>query len=465
MDGDSSGWLASGLLLFAPAVLGILFLGFAAAAEMAFASLNRNELRQMAAEQRRRGQFAEMLLAEPARLLSTLMVTKVLASAAVVVSATLLSRVYGWMGWWLAGAVLLLLVVQILGRAWVVSKEGPVAIALAPLVRVLALVLSPVTALLRRLGGGAVPKGTAPESVFLSEDGLRFLLHVSDEEAVIEDEEKELIASIFEFSDKLVREVMVPRIDMTAVSHEAPMLEALEVILKAGHSRIPVYRDSIDNIQGILYAKDLLKYLRDGRTDTPIGRVARPVYFIPESKKVDELLQELQQRKVHMAIVVDEYGGTAGLVTIEDLLEEIVGEIQDEYDAEEPTIETINSNEYLFDARVPIDEVNKLLGVELPDEGGDTLGGFIYSQLGKVPALGDRIEYRNVTMEVLSVNGRRIKQVRALLSPPSDEGGGSGTAERQPAGSGADGAADGDDQERANGHGRGAGILSFLSLF
>ena len=197
-----------------------------------------------------------------------------------------------------------------------------------------------------------MPKGVSPESVFLSEDGLRFLLHVSDEEAVIEDEEKEMIASIFEFSDKLVREVMVPRIDVTAVSCDAPMLQALEVILKAGHSRIPVYRDSIDNVQGILYAKDLLKYLRDGRTDTPIGRIARPAYFIPESKKVDELLQELQQRKVHMAVVVDEYGGTAGLVTIEDLLEEIVGEIQDEYDAEEPTVEAVNSYEYLFDARV-----------------------------------------------------------------------------------------------------------------
>jgi len=145
---------------------------------------------------------------------------------------------------------------------------------------------------------------------------------------------------------------------------------------------------------------------------------------------VDELLQELQQRRVHMAVVVDEYGGTAGLVTIEDLLEEIVGEIQDEYDSEEPTFEAINSHEYLFDARVPIDEVNKLLDVELPSEGGDTLGGFIYSQLGKVPAPGDRIEFENVAVEVLSVAGRRIKQVRATVlvsddaappSPPSVE--------------------------------------------
>lgn len=463
MDGDSStsGWLASGLLLLAPAALGILFLGLAAAAEMAFAAVNRNELRQMAAEQRRRGELAETLLTEPVRLLSTLMVTKMLASTAVIVSVTLLSRIYGGLGWWLAGAVLLVLFVQILSRAWVVNKEERMAVALAPVVRLLALLLTPVTALLRRVGGGAVPKGAAPESVFLSEDGLRFLLHVSDEEAVIEDEEKELIASIFEFSDKLVREVMVPRIDVTGVSVDTPLLEALEVILKAGHSRIPVYRDSIDNIQGVLYAKDLLKYLRDGRTETPIGKIARPAYFIPESKKVDELLQELQQRKVHMAVVVDEYGGTAGLVTIEDLLEEIVGEIQDEYDAEEPTIKTVNSYEYLFDARVPIGEVNKLLGVELPDEGGDTLGGFIYSQLGKVPALGDRVEYQSITMEVLSVNGRRIKQVRALVTP-GDDGSGAPTPEPEPAKPDDEANEDGDDQGRTDGHSRITSILSFL---
>jgi CBS domain containing-hemolysin-like protein len=452
LDGDSSASssLLAGLLVFLPVALGLIFLGLAAAAEMAFASVNRNELRQLIAGQNRRGQVAEVLLSEPARLLSTLMVTKVLASAAVMVGATFLSRAYGahaYLGWWLAGAILVVLLIQILGRAWVVNKEEPTAIALAPVVRFLALLLTPITALLRRIGGGAVPKGASPESIFLSEDGLRFLLHASNEESIIEDEEKEMIASIFEFSDKLVREVMVPRIDVAAVDMDAPMLQALDIILKAGHSRIPVYRDSIDNVQGVLYAKDLLKYLRDGRTETPLGKIVRPAYFIPESKKVDELLQELQQRKVHIAVVVDEYGGTAGLVTIEDLLEEIVGEIQDEYDAEEPTVEAVDANEYLFDARVPIDEVNKLLGVELPTEGGDTLGGFIYSRLGKVPALGDRIEFENVLIEVLSVSGRRIKQVRATVTTPED---GNSSSEKQPA------RADGESNGRAPG---------FLSMF
>jgi CBS domain containing-hemolysin-like protein len=206
---------------------------------------------------------------------------------------------------------------------------------------------------------------------------------------------------------------MVPRMDVVAVPLDASMNEALDLILKAGHSRIPVYRDSVDNVVGILYAKDLLRYLRDGRTDVALGKILRTAYFIPESKKVDELLQELQQRKVHMAVVVDEYGGTAGVVTIEDLLEEIVGEIQDEFDAEEPTVEALGDSGYLFDARVDLDEVGKLLHLDLPQEGGDTLGGFIYSQLGKVPAVGDRIVYAEIVFEVMSVAGCRIKQVRA----------------------------------------------------
>lgn len=422
MDIDGS-WLTVGLPLTGVVVLGLLFVALAAAAEMAFASVNRTRLRQVVASHRSREQVAETLLAEPARLLSTLLIVKLLGGAAVITGVTLWASYYGrfrWLLWLLVAAVICLLLAQILPRAWVVGRQERTALILAPIIRGFAVILSPITVVLRHLGHSAVPAGTAPESIFLSEDGLRFLLNVTDEESVIEDEEKEMIASIFEFSDKLVREVMVPRIDVVSVPVEMPILETLDIILKAGHSRIPVYKNSVDNIVGILYAKDLLRFLRDGRTDTPLGKILRPAYFIPESKKVDELLQELQLRKVHMAVVVDEYGGTAGLVTIEDLLEEIVGEIQDEYDAEEPTVETVNEHEYLFDARVPLDEANKLLGVELPSEGGDTLGGFIYSQLGKVPAVGDRVEFENVTIQVLSVTGRRIKQVRASVAVEED---------------------------------------------
>jgi CBS domain containing-hemolysin-like protein len=423
------GWILAGLIL-----LGILLAAFAAAAEMSLASVSRLQLRQTASAHKARAQLVEALLGDPARFLSTLLIVKLTGFVLATAAVTLLVLRLGadrWLVWCLVllGAVLVLS--QLLPRAWAVGRER-VALRLAPVVQGVALLLTPLTALMRRIGYGAAADGAAAESIFLSEDGLRFLLSVSEEETVIEDEEKEMIASVFQLGDTLVREVMVPRIDVAAVPGDLPMLEALDLILKAGHSRIPVYEDTIDNIIGILYAKDLLRYLRDGRTDVSLRRILRPAYFIPESKKVDDLLRELQQRKVHMAIVVDEYGGTAGVVTIEDLLEEIVGEIQDEYDAEEPTVETLSENEYLFDARVNLDEVSELTGVELVSEGSDTLGGFIYGQLGKVPAVGDTIELDNVRIEVLSVAGRRIKQVSLSRLASADTPGTGDKEEHKP---------------------------------
>jgi putative hemolysin len=403
-------WILAGALLF-----GVLIAAFAAAAEMALASVSRLQLRQTLANQKARAQAMEELLGEPARFLSALLVVKLSGFVLATGSATLLVLRLNsgrWLAWWLLLLIVALILSQLLPRAWVVGRQEGTALRLAPVVQAVAWVLTPVTALMRRIGRSAVPNGAVPESIFLSEDGLRFLLNVTEEETVIEDKEKEMIASVFQLGETLVREVMIPRIDVDAVPGDLPMLEALDLILKAGHSRIPVYEDTIDNVTGILYAKDLLRYLRDGRTDVSLKRILRSAYFIPESKKVDDLLRELQQRKVHMAVVVDEYGGTAGLVTIEDLLEEIVGEIQDEYDAEEPTVETLSEHEYLFDARVNLGEVNDLVGAELASEGSDTLGGYIYGQLGKVPAVGDSVEVDNVRIEVLSVAGRRIKQVR-----------------------------------------------------
>ena len=421
---DPASWVFVALL-----VLGLLLAGFAAAAEMALASVSRTFLRRAVAEQETRAEVASALVSEPARFLATLLVLKIVAMVTFIgASVALIQRQTGQpvQFWWYLILISVLVLTQLLPRVWVVGHQETAALRLAPPVQFFAFLFTPITALMRRVGGRGLPKGAIAENIFLSEDGLRFLLNVTEEETVIEEEEKEMIASIFEFGETLVREVMVPRIDVEAVSLDDDILTALDVILREGHSRIPVYTGSIDNIAGVLYAKDLLRYLRDGRTDVPLTKILRPAYFIPESKKVDELLQELQQRKVHVAVVVDEYGGTAGLVTIEDLLEEIVGEIQDEYDAEEPAIEEISETEYLFDARVGLDEVSKLLGVELPAEGGDTLGGFIYSQLGKVPAVGDTIELDNVRIEVLSVAGRRIKQVRASVTPESETAGESG---------------------------------------
>ncbi len=256
------------------------------------------------------------------------------------------------------------------------------------------------------------------------EDTLEQLVDAGERAGLIEADEHVMITGVLGLDRTAVREIMVPRIDVVAIEVETPLHAALDVVVGGGHSRLPVYEESIDHIVGVLYAKDILKVLKDddGR-ETPLRSLIRPAVFIPESKRVDELLQELQKSKVHIAIVVDEYGGTAGIVTFEDILEEIVGEIQDEYDiGEEPLIERLGENEGIFNARVNIGQVNDALDVKLPEE-SDTLGGLVYQHLQKMPKVGDEVRLDGVTISVLSVIGRRIKKVRVskMVEPASAE--------------------------------------------
>jgi putative hemolysin len=304
---------------------------------------------------------------------------------------------------------------ELLPKTLALQRAEPIALAAAYPIDLFATIVSPVVKVLIAISSAAVhlfgsqPQGRIP---FITEEEIKTMVDAGEETGIIEEDEKEMIYSIFELGETMAREVMVPRIDIVALESKTPVQQALDLILEKGHSRIPVYEETIDNIIGLLYAKDLLGQLRDGDATVALRDILRPAYFIPETKKADELLQDLQQRKVHIAIVVDEYGGTAGLVTIEDLVEEIVGEIQDEYDAEEPFIEVVSDDEFIFNARVDLDDVNKLMNVELPSERCDTLGGFIYSQLGKVPKVGDEILFDGIKIAVLSVVGRRIKKVK-----------------------------------------------------
>jgi CBS domain containing-hemolysin-like protein len=238
------------------------------------------------------------------------------------------------------------------------------------------------------------------------------------------------------FGDTLVREVMVPRIDVVALDAGATIAEALDQAMAAGHSRIPVYQDTIDNVTGILYVRDLLPFLRDGHLQRTIVDLTRPVYYVPETMKVDDLLRNLKSRKVHISVVVDEYGGTAGLVTIEDLLEEIVGEIQDEYDVEEPMVRQIDEHSWEVDARVSVDDLNAELGLELETEEGDSIGGLVYEQLGSIPQPGDNVDVANVTITVQSVQGLRPERLRLVVKQPEEAEGVAEDeeVEREPAG-------------------------------
>jgi CBS domain containing-hemolysin-like protein len=225
-----------------------------------------------------------------------------------------------------------------------------------------------------------------------------------------------MIYSIFQLDNTLAREVMVPRIDILAFEAQTTLEEATETLLQTGHSRAPVFRESIDNIVGLVYIKDLLASWRDNDLNHTVGELLREAYFVPEAKKVDDLLAEMQAKRVHMSVVVDEYGGTAGVVTIEDIVEEIVGEILDEYDfAEEMPYEQLQEGEYIFSGGIDVDDVNQIAGSQIPKETSETLGGYIYSQLGKVPIPGEVVEAGGLRLVVEQVVGRRIRKVRAIL--------------------------------------------------
>jgi CBS domain containing-hemolysin-like protein len=242
---------------------------------------------------------------------------------------------------------------------------------------------------------------------------LMILVERGSEQGVIEAEEQQMIGAVLELGQQRVHEVMVPRIDITALPVATPLDELIETIVAEGHSRIPVFEESIDNVVGILYAKDLLPVLALG-SKPDLRTLLRTPLFVPESITVDDLLHNLQRRKVHIAIVLDEYGGTAGLVTIEDLIEEIVGEIQDEYDVEEPMVERISDNEARIDGRASIDDLTETFGIELDgadSEQYDTVGGLVYHEIGGVPEVGDTVQVDGLTLTVESTDGRRVGKV------------------------------------------------------
>jgi len=282
---------------------------------------------------------------------------------------------------------------------------------------------SPLVAIVSRVRRGiASPQGGGIDGTLVTEEEIMTLVDVGEEEGAIEQEEKEMIYSIFRLDETLAREIMLPRIDIVALDINTPLDEAIEVITKAGHSRIPVYKDSLDHIKGLLYAKDLLTVRDEERSTVKLKTLLRPASFVPETKGVLDLLRELQSTKVHLTVVIDEYGGTAGLVTIEDIVEEIVGEIMDEYDlAEEAPYELIADGEYLFDARVGLDNFNHIVDAQLPDELADTLGGFIYGQLGKVPTTGETVETEQLRLKVTEIVDQRIRKVQVTRLAAGDD--------------------------------------------
>jgi CBS domain containing-hemolysin-like protein len=317
----------------------------------------------------------------------------------------------------LAATVLQVVVIFVLAEAlpknWAVYNPERAALFSAPIVA--ALVSFPPV---RILSSGLIklanvlvrPRQRHGEGV--SESELLALADVAMEEEVIETQERELIHSIIEFGDTIVREVMVPRPDMCAVEADKAVSEALGVAMDAGFSRLPVYAGNVDDIVGIAYAKDLIRAEREGRGGAPVRQCTRPAPFVPETKRVSRLMREMQEHKHHQAIVVDEYGGTAGLVTLEDLIEELVGEIVDEYDVEEPPVQRLGDGDVSVTARLPVDELNEILDADLPEGDWDTVGGLLFNVLGRIPVEGEAVDVDGLRLVAERVQGHRIGRIR-----------------------------------------------------
>ncbi|HSS10588.1 MAG TPA: hemolysin family protein [Acidimicrobiales bacterium] len=416
--GSSGGSFTTGdAWLLVAVVIFIILSAFLALAETGLTRMNRVKAMALV-EQGHRGAPALLRLMEhPERALNPVLFLLLLCNTVAATLVGVVAHTFGPLGVVVAIAfevIVIFVVAEAMPKTWAVQNSERAALLAAPFVS--ALVRIPP---LRWISSGLIaasnfilPGKGIKQGPYVSEQELLAMADAAAQQDVIEREERRLIHSIIDFGDTVVREVMVPRTDMVAVESTAKIADVIEIAITAGFSRIPVYGQGIDDIVGVVFTKDLMMAEREGRTDEPVSTIMREAHFAPETKRVSELMREMQAKKFHQAIVVDEYGGTAGLVTLEDLIEELIGEIEDEYDVAEPPVERLPNGDVRVWARMPIDEVNELLGAELPEGDWDTVGGLVYSLLGHVPSEGEAVESDGYRLIAERVQGRRIGRVR-----------------------------------------------------
>jgi CBS domain containing-hemolysin-like protein len=402
--------------------------GVLAMAETSLVRMTRVKAKSLVDENRRGARQLARLVENPANFLNPILLLVLICQ---LVSATLLGIVAEHLfGPWgvLLGIVFEVVVIFVFFEAvpknWAVLHADRAALLSAPIVSALTRfppirwLSSLLIGLANRIIGVAGDQELAHS--FITDSELKAMADVAHEEKVIEGDERTFIHSIIDFGDTVAREVMTPRPDMVTVEADATVRDALETALAAGYSRIPVEGQGIDDIIGIAYTKDMARDERAGKSDQPVRASMRPAKFVPESKEVSDLLREMQEEKFHMAIVVDEYGGTAGVITLEDLLEELVGDIVDEFDVEEPTVERLDDGSVTVPAGYSVDDAGELLGAELPHGPWDTVGGLMLDLVGRVPEAGDFVEADGFRLTALDVRGRRIGRVR--IEPTADPG-------------------------------------------
>ena len=405
----------------------IFLSAFFSATETAFTSLSRIKVSHMMEKKLPGAGLVKKLKEDPAKLLSTILIGNNIAtissSALATTLALRLTETYAWGGVGVAVSIatgvmtfFLLVFGEITPKTLAIRHSEALALVTAWPIYIISWILTPVAwilALFSRpiiyLFGGRVTEA----GPFVTEEEIKFLIAASAKEGVIERGEKEMISSIFEFGDTTVKEVMTPRPDIKAVEDGSSIVDAISLINETGHSRIPVYEGNIDNVVGIVYAKDLLNF----RSDDKLRDFLRSAVFVPEAKRIDDLLHQMQAARTHIAIVVDEYGVTSGIVSMEDLVEEIVGEIHDEFERMEKDIFQLDDSTYLVDGKVSIAEINQELNITVPEGDYDTIAGFVFGQLSKAPAVGDIVKYDDIQISVEKVSKRRITRLKLMKLP------------------------------------------------
>jgi putative hemolysin len=417
-------WIRLALALVAVGVI-----AFSTAVLIGFSASSNTRIAELATLGSGRARTVESLLDRSHHLQSTMILLD--TSAVALASALVTNLAAGRLPSWGVALVVFVAVVVMLvfgravPRALALRLPDDVALACARLARVAVILFAPVTAVINGIALTIIAilrvPAASPNSALATEEELIQLVREEAGDNRIEEEEVDLVNSIFRFTDTTVRDVMAPRVDMVGVPREATVREAVDIALEVGHSRLPVYEGHLDRIVGIVYAKDLLRFVGRANANAPIVAVMRAPIFVPEGKALPELLRELQARRVHIAIVIDEYGGTAGLVTIEDILEEIVGEIQDEYDAEPPLVESQADGTYIVNAKIEMHDFEQLMDLHWADEEEERepLAGFIYDRIGHIPEVGEEIRVEPILFTVLEMDNQRLSKLR--VAPVTDD--------------------------------------------
>ena len=427
---SGSDWLEVGVII----VL-IVVVAFCSASESAITRTNRVRAMRLREEGRRGAAALSRIVEDPAPHVNVVLFLTLLATIGGTTIATSLAvrhfhRV-GEIASTVLMTILLFVFAEVTPKTFAIQQTDRVALGVAPIIVGLRRLMGPAATGLLRFANVLMPGKGLREGPFVTEQELRAYADVASEEDQIEDEEKELIHSIFEFGDTIVREVMVPRPDIIAIEDDKALRDVQALVLQHGTSRIPVYnaKEDLDDVVGVVFAKDVLKALHQGKHDMPLRDVVREAIYVPETKKVAELLREMQRGKFHMALVTDEYGSVSGLVSMEDLLEELVGEITDEYDSEEAEMVETEPGIYRVSGKASIDDVNDLLGTDLPDEEWDTLAGLVLDVFQRIPKEGEEIEFQGLRFRAEEVQGRRIAKVLITRVPAPVQADGEETAE------------------------------------